>query len=158
MHLELTSFETLFIAHQSCEKRKAVVHSSVLQQLNIMISLFSCHFGSSNKDELSILSQTTNMDSPDVCVLNAFIRQVCRSKSALLFLSELLEVQGFILTTWDIGAKRTFWRYYIGDERTAQWFLLHYYTTYFVNNNWTCKNPSAAAVHTMRWVWFDSDR
>ena len=60
------------------------------------------------------------------------------------------------MATWDIGAKRTFWRYYKGDESTAQEFLLHYYMTYFVDNKWNCKNPSAAAVHTMRRVWFVS--
>lgn len=93
------------------------------------------------------------MDFPDIYVLNAMLRKIC-SKHYVLFGWEALTIQEFIITSWDIGAKRTFWAYF-GDERDwkiAEGCLATYYLAYYAEatHSWTCNNPSAAAVHTVR--------
>ena len=100
----------------------------------------------------NIIAQTMNF--PDVFVLNDLIRKICNRRDGALFAREALECWNYIMATWDIGAKRTFWAYYYKNESAGQKFLLHYYMDYFddVHEVWTCSNPSAAAVHTMRTV------
>lgn len=65
----------------------------------------------------------------------------------------------FILQHWDLGALRTWWAYYNFNLEYAELCLLHYFILWYNDHThmWTCKHPSAAAVHTVRDFWFNSE-
>jgi hypothetical protein len=99
------------------------------------------------------------MDFPCFFVCNALLKKICAKctlplGSYILFPWEASAIQDFIITSWDYGAKRTFYAYYAHDRdwQDAEKCLALYYWTYYdeASHTWRCNNPSAAAVHTVR--------
>ena len=66
---------------------------------------------------------------------------------------ELNIIKTYILAQWDDGAFRTLYAYFYGSNRLAADALTEYYLHFYVDGNWICWNPSAAAVWTCRVVY-----
>jgi hypothetical protein len=52
--------------------------------------------------------------------------------------------------SFDDGALRTLWAYFYDNIDLLEHCLLHYYLDWFENDAWTCRNPSAALVWSVR--------
>jgi len=87
--------------------------------------------------------------------LSAAIRRVCQRQSYMLG-HEASTVQEYILSQWDFYALRTWWWYFYDDIDQAELSTLDYYFRYYneASQTWSCINPSAAAVHTVRHYFY----
>ena len=63
-------------------------------------------------------------------------------------------IKEHVFRYWDIGARRTFWAYFAAEDcwKEAEQCLALYFFGFYdeATRAWTCRNPSAAAVHTIR--------
>ena len=81
----------------------------------------------------------------------AWVHWLCKSSPNILDLSEGYELWDFVHSgAWDDGALRTLDAYFFCDPEEAQGALYRYYSKFYKDGAWTCRNPSAALVWVVR--------